>query len=197
MEDSNCEDIGVLFFDANGDNAIDLYVISGGNETEINSPEIQDRLYINDGKGGFKKKKESLPQLPISGSCVKAGDFDSDGDLDLFVGGRLEPGRYPRASNSYILENDGKGTFKDVTSTISNGFNCLGMVTDAIWSDFNVDGKLDLIVIGEYMAIRAFENKNGKLKEIPSDSGLKDSEGWWNTIKGGDFDGDGDMDYQN
>jgi len=195
MEDSNCEDIGVLFFDANGDNAIDLYVISGGNETEINSPEIQDRLYINDGKGGFKKKKESLPQLPISGSCVKAGDFDSDGDLDLFVGGRLEPGRYPRASNSYILENDGKGNFKDVTSTISNGFNCLGMVTDAIWSDFNVDGKLDLIVIGEYMAIRAFENKNGKLKEIPSDSGLKDSEGWWNTIREGDFDGDGDMDY--
>ncbi|MFT5884775.1 MAG: hypothetical protein ACI9IP_001232 [Arcticibacterium sp.] len=195
VEDRNCEDIGVLFFDANGDMAQDLYVVSGGNEAETHSSEIQDRLYINDGKGGFKKRKESIPQLPISGSCVKAGDFDSDGDLDLFVGGRLVPGKYPNAPRSYILENDGKGNFKDITSTISNGFNHLGMVTDAIWSDFNKDGKLDLIVIGEFMAIMAFENKDGKLKELTLDSGLRDSEGWWNTIKEGDFDGDGDMDY--
>ncbi|AWW00993.1 RNA-binding protein [Arcticibacterium luteifluviistationis] len=195
MEDSNSEDVGVLFFDADGDNDQDLYVVSGGNEAESNSSEMQDRLYINDGKGSFKKRTEALPKMLFSGSCVKAGDYDSDGYLDLFVGGRLEPGKYPNAPSSYILQNDGKGNFKDKTSAVGAGFSSLGMVTDAIWSDFNGDGKTDLIVVGEFMAIRAFQNLGGKMKEISLDSGLGDSEGWWNTIKEGDFDGDGDMDY--
>jgi enediyne biosynthesis protein E4 len=191
--DNNCEDIGVLFFDADGDNDQDLYVVSGGNESEVNAPEMQDRLYFNDGKGGFKKK--ALPKMLMSGSCVKAGDYDADGDLDLFVGGRLVAGKYPNAPSSYILQNDGKGNFSDKTAAVGSGFNLLGMVTDAIWSDFNTDGKIDLIVVGEFMGIRAFENKGGKLMEISSNSGLGDSEGWWNTIKEGDFDGDGDLDY--
>ncbi len=192
-ENSNSEDIDVLFFDADGDNDQDLYVVSGGNEADANSPELQDRLYINDGRGIFKKK--DLPVMLISGSCVKAGDYDADGDLDLFVGGRLIPGKYPSSAGSYLLQNDGKGNFKDVSSSVASSFKNLGMVTDAIWSDFNGDGKIDLIVVGEFMAIKAFENKVGILKEISAGSGLLDSEGWWNTIEGGDFDNDGDMDY--
>ncbi|SOE22361.1 Repeat domain-containing protein [Spirosomataceae bacterium TFI 002] len=193
--DKNSEDIGVLFFDADGDRDQDLYVISGGNESEANSPEIQDRLYINDGKGNFQKNVAALPQMSSSGSCVKAGDFDSDGHLDLFVGGRLMPGKYPRPSASYVLQNDGKGNFKNVSSTILPDAKQLGMVTDATWTDFNGDGKQDLIVVGEFMAIQAFENKGGVLKRVADNSGLENTEGWWNSIKSGDFDNDGDMDY--
>ena len=193
--DKNCEDVGLLLFDADGDKDLDLYIVSGGNEAELNSKELQDRLYINDGKGKFIKKDEALPAMLVSGSCVKAGDYDGDGDLDLFVGGRLVPGNYPVAPRSYLLQNNGKGIFKDVTSNVCPSLMSPGMVTDAIWSDFNRDGKKDLIVIGEFMAIRTFENSNDKLIESTSKAGLKDSNGWWNTIKEGDFDNDGDMDY--
>lgn len=193
--DKDCEDIGIHFFDADGDGDNDLYVVSGGNESEANTPEMQDRLYINNGKGGFQKSIKALPQMPSSGSCVKAADYDSDGDLDLFVGGRSYPGKYPTPTSSFILENDGKGIFKNVTASILAIQNKLGMVTDALWTDFNSDGKPDLLVVGEYMPIRAFENLGGVLKEVSSNSGLGNSEGWWNTIKEGDFDNDGDMDY--
>ena len=133
--------------------------------------------------------------MAVSGSCVTANDFDNDGDQDLFVGGRGVPGRYPIASKSYLLENDGKGNFTDITASVSTALESVGMVTDAIWTDFNGDGKADLMLVGEFMAIRAFENTGNQLIEIKADSGLADSQGWWNRIESGDFDNDGDMDY--
>jgi len=195
LEDRTSEDLDALFFDADGDKDLDLYVVSGGNEFETDSPELLDRIYFNDGRGNFKKNSKALPPMLTSGSCVKASDFDADGDLDLFIGGRLVPGEYPTASRSYVLQNNGKGNFTDVTLEVSTELVNPGMVTDAIWSDFNGDGNDDLIIVGEFMAIRAFENRNGTLNELQNNSGLENSEGWWNTIEPGDFDNDGDMDY--
>src|SRR5680860_1293879 len=193
--DSESEDVDALFFDADNDSDLDLYVVSGSNEFEIDAPELQDRLYLNNGKGGFKKNPTSLPPMAVSGSCVTADDFDNDGDQDLFVGGRGVPGQYPMSTRSYILENDGKGNFKDITVSVSSPLESPGLVTDAIWTDFNGDSKADLMLVGEFMAIRAFENTGGQLAELKADSGLTDSQGWWNSIESGDFDNDGDMDY--
>ncbi|MEI6294384.1 MAG: VCBS repeat-containing protein [Methanomicrobiales archaeon] len=193
--DKGCEDIGALFFDADGDKDPDLYVVSGGNEFSKESPELQDRLYLNNGAGIFTKATDRLPKMLTSGSCVEAGDIDNDGDLDLFVGGRLVAGSYPLAPGSYILENNGKGYFKDVTEQYNKSLMNPGMVTDAVWTDFNGDKQLDLIIVGEWMGIRAFQSTGKSLTEITDKCGLKDSEGWWNTIIAEDFDNDGDMDY--
>jgi hypothetical protein len=130
-----------------------------------------------------------------SGSCVKAGDIDNDGDPDLFVGGRLVPDSYPLAPRSYILENNGKGYFKDVTGLYNKDLMNPGMVTDAIWTNFNGDKHLDLIIVGEWMKIRVFQNDGKKLAEITDQCGLNNSEGWWNTLEEADFDRDGDTDY--
>ncbi|SHJ19278.1 Repeat domain-containing protein [Arenibacter nanhaiticus] len=194
-QDKDSEDIGALFFDADNDGDQDLYVVSGGNEYDAGSPQLQDRIYFNDGKGNFKKKVESIPTMRHSGSCVKAADWDNDGDLDLFVGGRLVPGKYPNTARSYVLENDGKGNFKDITNQVNPLLEYPGMVTDAVWSDFNGDAAYDLILVGEFMGIRAFRSQNGKLEELADNSGLKNSQGWWNKIIAEDFDGDGDIDY--
>jgi hypothetical protein len=184
-----------LLFDADGDKDLDLYVVSGGNEFSTDSPELQDRLYINNGTGVFTKTTDHIPQMLISGSCVKAGDIDNDGDLDLFVGGRLVPGSYPLAPRSYILENNGKGYFRDVTEKYNKSLMNPGMVTDAIWTDFNGDKNLDLIIVGEWMGIRVFQNDGKSLIEISDKCGLNNTEGWWNTIISEDFDLDGDIDY--
>lgn len=194
-KDRDSEDVDALFFDADNDKDLDLFVVSGGNEFSIDSQELQDRLYINTGNGKYKKSQASLPLMISSGSCVTIGDYDSDGDLDLFVGGRLVPGKYPTTPQSYILQNDGKGNFKDVTTAINKSIENIGMVTDAIWTDFTNDGVDDLIVVGEFMGIQAFKNINGKLTELPDSSGLKNTNGWWNSIEPGDFDNDGDLDY--
>lgn len=194
-KDKDSEDVDALFFDADNDKDLDLYVVSGGNEFLVNSQELQDRLYLNTGNGNYRRSQASLPSMITSGSCITLGDLDSDGDLDLFVGGRLVPGKYPTAPKSYILQNDGKGNFKDVTASINTSIENIGMVSDAIWTDFTNDGTDDLIVVGEFMRIRAFENTDGKLTELSDSSGLKNSKGWWNTIKQGDFDNDGDLDY--
>jgi hypothetical protein len=193
--DSNFEDLGAHFFDADSDGDMDLYVASGGNAFDMDSPELQDRLYLNDGRGDFRRKASALPKMLTSSASVTSGDFDSDGDADLFVGGRVVPGRYPTAPRSYVLKNDGDGNFEDITKALNPSLQNIGMVTDAIWTDFNGDGKEDLIVVGEFMGIRIFKNSNGKLRETKGDDGLKDAEGWWNTIEAGDFDRDGDMDY--
>ncbi|MFS4455089.1 VCBS repeat-containing protein [Maribacter sp. 2304DJ31-5] len=193
-KDKTSEDIGALFFDADNDNDMDLYVVSGGNDFEVQSTELQDRLYINDGNGNFTKNLKALPKMYTSGSCVVSGDYDKDGDLDLFVGGRLVPGKYPTAPRSYILENDGKGNFKDVTLAINSKLATIGMVTDALWTDFDNDEQIDLIVVGEWMGIKTFKNDGGKLTEVAA-VGLEASQGWWNKIVEGDFDNDGDMDY--
>lgn len=193
--DRECEDIGALLFDADGDKDLDLYVVSGGNEFPKDSPLLQDRLYLNDGTGNFTKSAGRLPVMLTSGSCVKAADIDNDGDADLFVGGRLVPGAYPLSPRSYILENNGKGYFTDVTKKYSELLLNPGMVTDAQWTDFNGDGRADLIIVGEWMPIRFFRNDGKIMTEITSQTGLKDTEGWWNTIAAEDFDRDGDIDY--
>ena len=152
---------------------------------------VKERVFWNDGKGRFTKT--SLPVNLSAGSCVVAGDYDGDGDDDLFVGGRGLPGKYPYASTSFILQNN-KGKFTDVTSEIASALSGVGMVTSALWTDYDHDGKLDLIVVGEWMPITVFKNQGGKfVKQNPS--GLASSHGWWNKIVAHDFDQDGDMDY--
>tara|TARA_B100001173_G_C16029159_1_gene565669 strand:- start:1359 stop:4670 length:3312 start_codon:yes stop_codon:yes gene_type:complete len=195
-QDALSEDMGALFFDADGDKDLDLYVVSGGNEFEKTDPALKDRLYINRGKGDFIKSKNNLPDFISSGSVVKAADYDNDGDKDLFVGGRILPNQYPYAPKSYLLNNNGQGIFKDVTQEIARGLQSIGMISDALWTDFNGDNQHDLILVGEWMPITLFENQNGKLKNVSKEiEGFKDSEGWWNAIAHADFDNDGDMDY--
>ena len=195
MPDSVYEDTGGLFFDANGDKNMDLYVVSGGNEFKPNSASYQDRLYINDGKGNFKRDKDALPKETTSGSCVVACDFNKDGAIDLFVGGRVIPGSYPLTPRSYILQNDGKGRFQDVTSLVGPELMNIGLVTTAIWSDFDNDGWTDLIVTGEWMPITFFKNDHGKLKKWLNNPSVDSATGWWFSIAEGDFNKDGKMDY--
>lgn len=193
-KDAIYEDIRAVFFDFENDGDQDLYVVSGGNEFEENSKEYQDRLYINDGKGNFKKSQGLLPEIRTSGSCVIVDDYDKDGDLDLFVGGRHVPGRYPFPTRSYILENN-DGRFKDVTEEIAPGLMNVGMVTSALWTDFNADGSRDLMLTGEWMPIRFFEQKDQQFIDRTADYGFENSTGWWFSLAKADIDGDGDEDY--
>jgi len=191
-QDKNCEDVDAVFFDADNDSDLDLYVVSGGNEFMANSNNLQDRLYLNNGKGVFKKSLRSLPEMLSSGSCVKPADYDQDGDLDLFVGGRVIPGKYPFSPRSYLLENK-NGIFTDVTESNSNNISSIGMVTDAVWINNSEEGYPDLILVGEWMPITYFNNDNGVLKNVDY-PGFKESAGWWNCIEAADFDADGDLD---
>ena len=188
------EDMGSLLFDANGDGSPDLYIVSGSSEFPADSKYYQDRLYFNDGKGNFKHDISALPINTTSGSSVSAIDFDRDGDLDLFVAGRLTPGQYPAAPKSAILRND-KGKFTDITSQICPDLNSVGMVTSSLWTDFDQDGWIDLILTGEWMPLTFLKNKNGKLVNVTTSTGLAGTTGWWNSIVAGDFDEDGDIDY--
>ncbi len=192
--DKNFEDIASEFFDADNDGDLDLYVCSGSNEFDIDSPNYQDRIYLNNGKGKFSKSKKSLPNILTSTGSIEVADIDKDGDLDLFVGGRLVPGRYPRSPRSYILINE-NGIFKDQTKFINESIENIGMVTCAEWTDFDEDGDKDLMLAGEWMGLKLFENNKGKLKDISKSAGLSNTEGWWFTIKEIDFDQDGDKDY--
>lgn len=193
--DKEYEDMGALFFDADGDKDLDLYVTSGGNEYPDGSEFYQDRLYINKGRElGFVQAKNSLPEMFTSTSCVVAADYDKDGDLDLFVGGRQKPGNYPYPVRSYLLRNDG-GVFNDVTKEIAPDLFEPGMVTSSLWTDFDNDNDKDLIVVGEWMPISFFENREGKFVNITDKEFSKNSVGWWWNVVGGDFDNDGDIDY--
>lgn len=189
------EDMGSLFFDADGDGDEDLFVVSGG---VVNGSDLvyQDRMYKNDGLGNFTPV-DALPDYRESGSTVVAADYDHDGDLDLFVGGRVSPGKYPLSPKSYLLENEStpnKIQFKDVTKEVLGDYE-LGMVSGALWTDFDNDGWHDLILVGEFMPITIYKNEEEKLKDITQQVGLHASQGWWNSIIGGDFDNDGDIDY--
>jgi hypothetical protein len=189
------EDVDALFFDADGDGDQDLYVVRGGACYPAGDPYLEDRLLINDGKGHYHPgKKGSLPYIAENGSCVRAADFDGDGDLDLFVGGRSVPGAYGLSPRHYLLENMGKGIFKDVTDQRAKNLRYAGMVTDASWLDADGDGDPDLVVTGEWMNIRMFRNDKGLFRDVTADAGLARTSGWWYTVRAVDIDGDGDID---
>ncbi|MDP3469054.1 MAG: CRTAC1 family protein [Daejeonella sp.] len=193
-KDAMHEDTAAEFLDIDGDGDLDLYVASGGYEFGSDSPLLQDRIYINDGKGNFSRKTTGLPQMLISTGTIRSSDIDGDGDLDLFIGGRVVPGMYPSTPESKILKNDGKGNFSDGTDNIAPEIKYAGMVTDAVWIDVNQDNVNDLIVVGEWMPIRVFLNQKGKLVDKSSDFIKFGSSGWWNSIYADDMDGDGDKD---
>ncbi|WP_231500501.1 VCBS repeat-containing protein [Maribacter sp. Hel_I_7] len=186
------EDIDALFVDINNDGFTDLYVVSGGNEYPKNDFHYTDRIYLNQGNGIFKKGA-ILNSARISGSTVKAADYDGDGDWDLFIGARHTPQQYPNPASSMLLIND-NGQLSNKTESLSPQLLNMGMVTDAIWSDYDNDSDLDLIVVGEWMPITIFENNNGSLSKREMED-FKSSYGWWFSIEQGDFDNDGDMDY--
>jgi hypothetical protein len=187
------EDEGLLLFDADNDNDLDLYVVSGSYEFPPGNERYKDRLYLNNGKGEFILSNGLLPEETSSGSCVRATDLDGDGDLDLFVGGRVITGEYPLSPKSYIFRND-HGKFVDATAEICSSLSSGGMITDALWTDFDNDGSTDLIVVGEFMPITFYKNTKGKLTKV-ANSGVEKYTGWWNSINGADFDKDGDTDY--
>ena len=191
------EDMGVLLFDADNDNDLDLYCVSGSSEFGENDKMYLHRFYANNGKGKFQIEPNALPLIANCGSAVKASDFDKDGDLDLFVGGRISPNKYPLPPQSYLLQNNGHGKFNDATSLLAPQLQKIGMVTDALWSDFDNDGWTDLIVVGEFMPITFFKNEKGKNLSPLKPRSLTDfsGNGFWNSITAGDFDNDGDMDY--
>ena len=195
MKDYQAEDMDALFFDADGDGDLDLYVVSGGGgDFKEEDVLLQDRLYMNYGNGDFVKSN-ALPKMLTSGMKVTANDFDGDGDVDLLVGGRTSPGKYPSIPKTYLLENQGK-KFVDVTSEKAPDLTEIGMVTDLVWTDFSGDGKEDLILVGEWMAPQFFENQAGSLINVTSSmKGLENMNGWWYSIAAADIDNDGDQDY--
>lgn len=190
INDKEHEDVSALFFDANGNGFLDLYVVSGGNEALANNPLYQDRLYINDGRGNFSKAKNALPEFFTSGSVVKAHDIDGDGQLDLFVGGRLTPGRYPETPSSHLLKNN-NGIFTDVTSQWSENLSDLGLITDAEFADLDKDGSKELIITGEWIPISVFKFQNGKYRNISESLDLSDKTGWWYSLTVSDITGNG------
>ena len=191
VSDSLFEDVDAEFFDANGDGHPDLYVVSGGNEFADGDDALQDRLYLNDGHGSFRRETGALPPMAESGSCVVVGDFNGDGHPDLFVGRRNVARAYGKAPRSYLLQNDGVGHFRDVTSDLSPALADAGMVTAAAWLDYDHDSKLDLVVTGEWMPVRVFRQENGRFVERTKDAGFARSNGWWNIVTVADVNGDG------
>lgn len=193
QEDAIFEDVDAVFLDIDNDKDLDLYVVSGGNEFSENSIEQFDRVYRNDGKGNFTRDKAALPPMFSNKSCVKPFDFDKDGDLDLFVGGRVLPFNYGKTPKSYLLVNNGKGIFENKTKELAPEMEIAGMVTNAIWADTDKDGDADLTIIGDWMPIQTYENTNGKFKKV--DNGLTEKMGFWQGIVANDFDKDGDIDF--
>jgi hypothetical protein len=193
LEDSSYEDQSILIFDVDKDGDQDIYVASGGNEDAADKPELmEDRLYVNEGKGMFKRGL--LPSMRVGKSCVIAGDFDKDGDYDLFVGGSNIPGHFEKEPRSYLLLNT-NGHFTDVTEYLANGLLQSGMIKSAIWTDFDNDNDLDIIAVGDWMGIKVWKNNSGAFTEVANESGLDSTNGHWRSIIGGDFDNDGDIDY--
>ena len=190
------EDTASLFFDADNDGDMDLYVCSGGVEFSQFSSTLNDRLYLNDGTGNFTLSQQQLPSKTgyFSTSTVKSADIDQDGDQDLFVGARGIPGKYGVPASGYILQNDGKGNFTDITTEVAPDLNNVGMITDALFTDLDGNGYDELLVIGEFMGIRIFENNQGRFVEKEG-TGAQDLKGWWKTIHAVDIDNDGDTDF--
>ena len=197
-KDKYHEDLGILIFDLDKDGDNDFYIASGGNEFEVNSEGYLDRFYENLGNNNFKRNRETLPNIRISGLNISTSDFDHDGDLDIFVGGRLTPKKYPYPANSYLLKNistPGNPKFVNVTNEVFPDLNSLGLVTASIWSDFDEDGWDDLVVVGEWMPIKFFKNNKGTFIDVSKHLLNDDTRGWWFSINKGDFDNDGDEDF--
>lgn len=190
-QDKDQEDVGAEFFDADNDGDLDLAVASGGNQQKEGSPNLVTRLYINDGKGNFFRAVTGWPVVSINASCVRACDFDGDGNIDIFIGGRSVYDAYGKTPRNFLLQNKGHGQFVDVTANIAPGLLGAGMITDAQWADIDGDGKKELILVGDWMAVSVFKYTNGKLQKI---SELPNTSGWWNCLLATDIDGDGDID---
>lgn len=190
-------EMGICLFDVEGDGDLDVFIATGGNKSASNRAALyEDQLYLNDGKANFTRQPAALPASAISKSCVKAADFDHDGDLDLFVGGRLLPGYYPKPVSSAIYRNDSKNglvKFTDVTKEVAPMLIDFGLVTDAIWTDADNDGTPDLLITGEWMPLTVLKNNAGKFSQ--AGTGISKLTGWWNSITGADIDNDGDIDY--
>ena len=192
--DKAYEDWGALFFDANGDGRLDLYVASGSYPVAPGTAALQDRLYVNIGRGRFARDTAALPAMLTSTAAVRAGDFNGDGRQDLFVGGRLTPRKYPYPTRSYVLRNDG-GKFTDVTEQVAPELvSPGGMITDAVWIDFDGDRRLDLVTVGEWMSIQFYRNDGTRLRNVTSATRLPPLRGWWYSLAAGDFDKDGRVD---
>src|SRR5215203_3001013 len=188
--DSIAEDVDATFFDANGDGSPDLYVVSAGNQFLMPAAPMRGRLYLNDGHGRFARDVGAIPELYDNGGCVAAGDFDGDGHVDLFLGSRSLPGRYGVSPKSHLLRNDGRGHFVDVTAERAPQLSDAGMITSAAWLDYDGDGRLDLVIVGEWTPVRVFHQEQGRLVERTERVGLGKTEGWWNTVAVADVDGD-------
>ncbi len=195
-EDKISEEIDCAMFDADKDGDLDLYVACGGNEFPESSSAMSDRLYFNDGRGHFVKSPQILPSGKYeSTSCVRPADIDKDGVTDLFVGSRLKPFAYGVPGNGYILKNDGKGNFKNISDQVAPELKNIGMIRDMMWEDVDGDGDQDMVVAGDWMALKVLINENGTFREKKDAFGTEKTEGWWNCIASGDFNGDGYMDF--
>jgi len=193
-QDKRKEDVDATFFDADGDGDQDLYVVSGGGEYNVGEKPLQDRLYLNDGEGNFTRSTGALPETRSDGASVSATDYDGDGDVDLFVGSRSIPGSYGKSPKSYLLENNGAGTFSDVTTEKAPELRRLGMITDATWADVYGEKKKELVIVGEWMPATVFRNLNDRLKNITDEVDLDKTNGFWKTVYADDFDNDNDSD---
>lgn len=191
--DKAYEDVGAAFFDADNDGDNDLYVVSGSYEFMENPRLLVDRLYLNDGRGNFKKSTDAIPEVGIAGSVVIPSDYDQDGDIDLFLGGRVITGRYPHPASSLLLVNQG-GRFTIQNDALAPDLNQIGLVTDAQWVDINDDTKIDLVVTGEWMGVQVFLNQGGRLIRDDGYTSLMETVGWWNELEVVDIDNDGDQD---
>jgi ASPIC and UnbV./FG-GAP repeat. len=190
---ADLEDVAVLFFDADKDGDQDLFIGAGGNNIKPNSRELQHRLYKNDGKGNFEIDTKAFPNNNMNISVAAANDFDADGDMDLFVGGRSVPYSYGTTPASYIYQNNGNGHFTDITSTLNPQLQNIGMVTGAVWADVTGDDKKELIITGEWMATRIFSYQQNKFEEIKN-TNLTNLYGWWQSVAAADINGDGKTD---
>ncbi|MGF1671018.1 MAG: VCBS repeat-containing protein [Balneolaceae bacterium] len=193
-EDREAEDVAAVFFDASGNGLPDLYVVSGGNEKTGNDPALRDRLYLNEGNGRFSKSSGAIPEFYVNGGTVAAADFDGDGSVDLFVGGKSVPWNYGLSPESYLLKNNGDGTFTDVTESIAPELRRVGMLNDAVWHDLNGSGTPELILAGEWMPFTVFSLLDGQLVDASGEFGFSRTGGLWQKVHITDVNGNGHPD---